>query len=275
MARVVPCSRCSQARTARPQRSDSRCGSARKWRRFRSRPCLGSEHPQRRTGRRHCQTRVKPEPARGASVVDAPQPFSIAVERQRRRVVQHQDPLVPLAPQPRLLGVWRVYRVEGHLVVIQESVSALQLPLGPHRLGEAQTWIARQIQPDPLQPLAAASIRLGPHLGTPTRCLPAPSPSFDQISRQKAIEMYFRVGLLSLQPPNANFFLSSSGNAPLDGVGRRMTSRPGRRYGPRMILSETTFTPEKPHSLSSLVTNASAPASCAVARWIASGVRYP
>jgi hypothetical protein len=46
-------------------------------------------------------------------------------------------------------------------------------------------------------------------------------------------------------------------------------------YGTSRVLNETTVTPEKPRSLSSFVTNKSAPESCAVARWIASGVRYP
>lgn len=90
--------------------------------------------------------------------MDTPEPFPVAVELQDCGVVQHQHPLVRLTPQPRLLGVRGVHRLEGHLVVVQEAVQALQLPLGHHRLGEAETRIARKIQRDPLQPLSAPTV---------------------------------------------------------------------------------------------------------------------
>jgi hypothetical protein len=127
-------------------------------RRFGARPSLGSEHPQRRTGGGHDKTRVKPEPTRRTCVVDPTQSLSVAAVRQHRGVVQHEHSAVCLAPQPRLLGVRRVDCLEGHLVVVQESVQALKLPLRPHRFRKAQTWIARQIHRDPLHPLAAATV---------------------------------------------------------------------------------------------------------------------
>jgi len=72
--------------------------------------------------------------------------------------MQDQHPVLLLTAQPSLLGVRGVHRLEGDLVIVQEPVQALQLPLGSHGLGEAETRVATKVQADALQAPAAARV---------------------------------------------------------------------------------------------------------------------
>jgi hypothetical protein len=56
--------------------------------------------------------------------------------------VEHQHPVLLLTSQPRLFGVRGVHRVERHLVIAQETVQALELPLGTHRFREAEAGVS-------------------------------------------------------------------------------------------------------------------------------------
>ncbi len=101
---------------------------------------------------------MKQEAECSAGFVDASEPLAVTVELQDGRVVQHQHLLVHKAPQPRPLGVGGMRRFERHFVVVQEAVQTLELSLAPHRLGEAEARVSRQVQSDALQPLVAAAV---------------------------------------------------------------------------------------------------------------------
>ena len=93
-----------------------------------------------------------------AGFVDASEPLAVAVVLQDGRVVQHEHLLVSKTTRARPLGMRGVHRLECHLVIVQEPIQALQLSLAPHRLGETEPRVSRQLQSDALQPLAAAAI---------------------------------------------------------------------------------------------------------------------
>jgi hypothetical protein len=80
------------------------------------------KHTERHTSGRHREARVNAESACGSRPVDASETLTVAVEREDRGVVQHQYAVVRLRSQPRLLGVRSVHCLEGHPVVIQETV---------------------------------------------------------------------------------------------------------------------------------------------------------
>src|SRR5262245_49453202 len=64
-------------------------------------------------------------------LVDPPKPLAVAVELQDRGVIKHQHSVSRLAPQPRLLGVRRAHRLEGHIVIVQEAVQPSSCPSLP------------------------------------------------------------------------------------------------------------------------------------------------
>jgi hypothetical protein len=86
---------------------------------------------------------------------DGPEPLSVAVEPQDRRVVRHQHLVLRVAPHPRLL---RMHGLECDLLAIQETIETFQLSLRPHGLGKAEPRISSQLHPNPLQSLAPPTI---------------------------------------------------------------------------------------------------------------------
>jgi hypothetical protein len=121
------------------------------------RPRLRCENSEGISRRCDGKTRVEKEPIPSAGLQSA-KATALAGELQRRRVVQNQHVCV-LATARRGPRDMRLQDLpERDVIVVQESVERLELPLGRHCLGKASGRIEGKLFADPLKPRAPSLV---------------------------------------------------------------------------------------------------------------------